>query len=91
MTIINTYSCITNELIYGQMRVVSKLFNEKRYFPAKKILNELLSNIRCAYIIEYDKNRLSCIIDETYRTLVDMAFRRYSDAHNRVKDMLWKI
>ncbi len=85
------YTCITNEILHGQMRVVSSLFMEKKYMPAKKVLNDILSSIRHAYIIECDKNRLSNIIDETYRTLIDIAFRRYNDAHNRVKDMLWKI
>ncbi len=91
MPIINTYTYISDEIIHGQMRVVSVLMNNKEYTNAKKILNDILSSTRCAYINDCNKKRLSNIIDETYRTLLDMAFRRYYDAHNRVKDMLWKI
>lgn len=91
MTITNTFTCLSDEIIYGQMKVASLLLRDKNYYNAKKVLNDIITSTRCAYIIECDKCRLSFIIDETYRILIDMAFKRYSDAHNRVKNMLWKI
>lgn len=91
MTITNTFTYLSDEIIYGQMRVVSMLLRDKKYYNAQKVLNDIISSTRCAYIVECDKCRLSYIIDESYRTLIDMAFKRYIDAHSRVKNMLWKI
>ena len=46
-----------------------------------------INGIQYAYISDSKKKTLGFIIDESYKTLVDLALKRYGNVHNKVRNM----
>lgn len=91
MTSLATYTYVSNESIDGQLKVIYKLMINDNYNGASKTIKSIISNINFAYIYKCNKKLLSNIIDESYRALIDMTFKRYENAHDRIRNMHYMI
>ena len=81
------YTYVSNEIIDGQLRVVYMLLKKEEYNLVSKVINDIINNIRFAYISDTNKKTLGFLIDESYKALVDLAFKRYRNVHDKVRNM----
>lgn len=82
-----TFTYVSREIIDGQLSVAQKLMRDRRYDLAAKVLNDIVRSIRNAYIVRCDKTVLDNVLEEVYRTLLDIAFKRHHDAFFRIKEV----
>ena len=87
----NSYTYVSKESVDGQLRIINMLLDDKNYKGVCKTLGTLISNINNAVIYECDKDTLFHIVDEAFRSQVDMAFKRYNQVHDRVRDMHYMV
>ena len=90
-SLVNKYTYVSKDTIDGQLRIVYMLMNNKNYKGACNTISNLIHNIHCAVICECEKEILSNIVNESYRSLVDIAFKRYNSVNNRIVDMHYMV
>lgn len=82
-----TYMVITSDTLDGQLKTANKFIKEHNYGLAARVLNDVIKNIRCADVVQCNKDLLDHTVEGCYRALLDIAFKRYNGAQNRVHNM----
>lgn len=88
---VNKYTYVSKETIDGQLRIVYMLMRNKNYKGACNTIHNLIHDIHCAVIYDCEKEILSNIVSESYRSLIDIAFKRYNAVNNRIIDMHYMV
>ena len=68
-----------------------KMLQRGQYQKMINVINETLYSIRTAVETECTKTFMDFIISQLYLMLVDMAFRRYDNVHERIRDIHFLI
>jgi hypothetical protein len=55
------------------------------------ILNDTIKAIQSAHQWECDERFVSLVVDELYKSLINIAFGRIHDAHNKIRDLHYQI
>jgi hypothetical protein len=74
-----------------RIRGIYKLLSRGDYCKASISIGDMWVNLMRAKEIDFDKKTYNTIYDAFARMKVEMAFRKYTDVHNRLRDLHYFI
>ena len=78
---------LSREGLARQILVTHTLLDNQNYKMAAKELNDIVRNIRKHEISDCDKGFMHSMVDYSFRTLIDISFKRYDEAIQRTTTM----
>ena len=82
-----TFTLVNYAILDCRLTGLYKLMCRGNYTKVVAVLNDTLRSIRGAVSCQCTSKFMDFIITQLYHMLVDMAFRRYSAVHERLRDV----
>jgi hypothetical protein len=82
---------VSDAIIDCRVRGLYNLLRKGKYYHTRLLLNDTIRELQTADEYECDPAFLQHVVDEMYRALVDMSFRKYMSVHNRLRDLHYEI
>lgn len=82
---------VSDAIISSRLRGIYKAIRHQKYSKAVLLTNHTLHDLDTAEEIDLDDQTKKAVVETFYRTLTELAMRRYSNAHNHIRDLYYSI